>query len=215
MQLDLLALLEPTPQEILPDVLALGELPGPANRERTVAAWRAAHQPYIVPSRHQHPWWLWELHIIAPGARWTPDEHDQWRSENPGIHIPTVLSVDRRNAHDEEPTGSDEEHIWYRAACLGCDLEGTPFTDDNQAIEQAHDHTHPWWRDLPIVNRPKSDGTASQQRRCRERVAAIYEQARPGCTADPYPPIRTWRDEGMTRHHSGNPLGGYDLGVLR
>jgi hypothetical protein len=214
MQLDLLTLLEPTAQDLLDEILSRGELRGPAHRERTVQAWRNAHQPYIVPTRFEHPWWLWEPCATAPGGRFTPADYDTWRDENPGIHVPTILSVDRRNAHHEEPTGSPEEHLWYRAACLGCDHEGEPRTDENDAVEDAHDHTHPWWRDLPIIDRPKGDSPA-QQRRNFERVAAIYEQARPGCTTAPYPPIRTWRTKGMNRHHSSGILGGYDLGAIR
>ena len=213
-QLDLLTLLEPSPHDVLHEILARGELTGPANRERTVQAWRTAHQPYIVPSRFEHPWWLWELCCTAPGARLTPDEHDRWRVDNPGIHVPTILYVDRRNAHGEAPTRSNEEHLWYRAACLGCDNEGTPRTDENTAVEDAHDRSHPWWRDLPIIDRPRGESPA-QQRRNRDRVAIIYEDARPGCTKVPYPPIRTWREPGLTRHHSSGLLGGFDLGALR
>jgi hypothetical protein len=212
MQLDLLALLEPTPDEILQDLLAPGELRGPANRERTVAAWRAAHGAYIVPSRRQHPWWLWELCTTAPGGHLTVDELAAWPTDNPGAHEPTILYVDRRNAHDEAPVDVDEEHLWYRAACLGCDFEGDPTTSENKATEDAHDHTHPWWRDLPLTKRLRYDASPKARAAAVAKALAAAEQAVPGCTASGRPiPVRTVREPGGTRHHSSGLLGGYDL----
>ena len=40
----------------------------------------------------------------------------------------------------------------YRGACFGCGQLGPIRPDENEAAEDAHDHTHPGWRDLPVLD---------------------------------------------------------------
>lgn len=48
--------------------------------------------------------------------------------------------------------------LWlHRGACLACPWEGPDQRRRDAAIEDAHDHTHPEWRNLPILDRAPSN----------------------------------------------------------
>lgn len=144
----------------------------------------------------------WDFGITQPGSilggrdepfRLAPEEGCQ----------PTVL----------ESHGADG--LLYRAACLGCGWVSDaihPRGGGNAAVEDAHDHTHPGWRDLPVVDPVPSDVNGTKARaaleRKREQVAALHPDgwvARKG-------PTRTWRRPMGTRHVPFRGwFGGYDL----
>lgn len=110
-------------------------------------------------------------------------------------HRPTLLSrvVD-------EPTW----HQLYRGACLGCDWEGETRRRHGEAVEDAHDHAWPGWRDLPAVQRPKSN---------YDRWLTEIKRAYPRGWLEAGGPIVTVRpDSRFGRHEPGKaPGGGYDL----
>lgn len=210
-QLDLfeaLAVNEATDE--LAALIAQGEQPGVIARTHLLVQLRAIHGPYLGDTaRDLVPWRLWSIGITSPGAR-----HDavqdlvDWRTDNPGVHWPTLLN-------SSWALGAERGDREYRAACLGCDFEGPEQAAENNAVEDAHDHTHPWWRELPIVDQARTDAAPSAVAKAKARVVKVYEEARPGCTTIPACPVRTWRKANGTRHHTGGILGGYDLGVER
>ncbi|WP_374195178.1 DUF6349 family protein [Streptomyces sp. ISL-1] len=75
-----------------------------------------------------------------------------------------------------QPAPLHPEETWaylHRGACLGCTWEGPDRRRTDEAVEDAHDHTHPGWRALPPL--PERRGrhwlTGSERdnaaRRCR------------------------------------------------
>ena len=102
-----------------------------------------------------------------------------------------------------------------RGACLGCDCEGEPHGSESAAVEDAHDHSWPGWRELPVVPARPERGSNSKQ------VAAMGRWI--DTVADTYPtgwlaaggPIRTLRDSRGTRHVPyATGFGGWDLAVV-
>jgi Family of unknown function (DUF6349) len=120
----------------------------------------------------------------------------------------TVLSRD---------TGHDANHLIYRGACLGCgwvseQLHLIGQRGENGAAEDANDHAHPGWRDLPIVAPPpRNDGGTAYPK----AVAAWrnrWDPILPAGWLDRGGPIRTQRTQFATRHVPGRaPGGGYDM----
>ena len=101
----------------------------------------------------------------------------------------------------------------YRGACLHCTWEGPLRDGENAAAEDAHDHTWPGWRELPLV--PRRPDTASNSRKSsaalRNWIARV-NAAYPAGWLESGGPIRTRRSTYGTRHvpnHTG--FGGYDL----
>lgn len=105
--------------------------------------------------------------------------------------------------------------ISYRGACLGanCGWVGPEHAcDENPAVEDAHDHTHPGWRDLPIVTPAPFDAKDKQRDAWRVEINRIYRGldhaehlTLPGGV------IRTARRQHGTRSHWSHPVGGYDI----
>ncbi|MEV0149756.1 MULTISPECIES: DUF6349 family protein [unclassified Nonomuraea] len=133
---------------------------------------------------------MWAIYFGHPGAK----EHDGVTSTAPD-HRPTLLGrvVD-------EP----KWHQLYRGGCLGCGWEGETRARNGDAIEDAHDHAWPGWRDLPAVQRPKSN---------YERWLVQVKRAYPPGWLEAGGPIITVRpDSRFGRHLPGKaPGGGYDL----
>jgi hypothetical protein len=98
----------------------------------------------------------------------------------------------------------------YRGACTGCQWEGPDRQDQNEGVEDAHDHAWPDWRDLPVLTRWPYERKA--QVRWLESATVAY----PAGWLEAGGPIRTWREPMGTRHTTvaGAPFG-YDLGVLQ
>ena len=148
----------------------------------------------------------WSVAITAPG--WSPCYSERaapcaWPS-----CTPTVLTRD---------TGQRLNHLAYRGACLGCGWVAEqvhPICQggENAAVEDAHDHTHPGWREIPVVARPNLPDAPSQRRRAIEAWRTRWESPLPARWLDGGGPIRTNRGEQGTRHVPGGaPGGGYDL----
>jgi hypothetical protein len=104
--------------------------------------------------------------------------------------------------------------IVYRGACLGCGWAGREHPDDqNAAVEDAHDHTLPSWRELPIVQRHHHDANAKTVEKWAHDVATAYAaynidaQYAPGNGGV----IRTLRQPMGTRSHHVVGLDYYDL----
>jgi hypothetical protein len=121
--------------------------------------------------------------------------------------------LDPLHTHRANP----DAHLEYRGACLGCGWV-SPNTHlighggENAAVEDAHDHTHPGWRELPIVAAvPKLD-SPSQYVRQIPRWREQWEPLLPAGWLDAGGPIRTPRRRGESRHIPCRaPGGGYDL----
>ncbi|MFG1709156.1 DUF6349 family protein [Nonomuraea sp. M3C6] len=136
---------------------------------------------------------MWRIYITHPGAR--TSRVDPAVTSTAPEHRPTVLFrvVD-------EP----KWHQLYRGGCLGCDWEGPETASESKAVEDAHDHTWPGWRDLPAVQQPKTN---------YERWLAEIRRAYPPGWLEAGGPIVTIRsDSRFSRHMPGKaPGGGYDL----
>ncbi|MGR6915353.1 DUF6349 family protein [[Actinomadura] parvosata] len=133
---------------------------------------------------------VWCILINQPG--WGRGRGDQ--VEETEEHQPTVLA--RRTAEGRQQR---------RGACLGCDWEGPDRRRLNDAIEDAHDHAFPDWRDMPSVLPAPPYG---DRQRWLENVAKAYPPGwfqRGG-------PIITMREESNGLHWAMRaPGGGYDM----
>lgn len=107
--------------------------------------------------------------------------------------------------------GSD---MLYRGACLGagCGWISDAVTDENHAVEDVHDHTHPGWRDLPIVQAAPHDAKDKQRDAWRREINRVYVGlGHPTHLTLPGGVIRTARSLHGTRSHWAHPVGGYDI----
>ena len=98
----------------------------------------------------------------------------------------------------------------HRGVCRGCPWEGPQRGHIDTAIADALDHSHPGWRDLPVVDPlPYNDGSKQgrrRQERWTETVAELYGHQKPGT------PIITARQDAGTRSvPERSPWGGYDI----
>lgn len=117
-------------------------------------------------------------------------------------HRPTVLA---RSWERPAPDGSCETWPYlHRGACLGCTWEGPDRRRTDAAVEDAHDHTHVGWRDLPAL----------PQRRSRQwltHATRLYPEGWFGRGGA----VRTIRTGIEKRHLPGTaPGGGYDLAAI-
>lgn len=145
----------------------------------------------------------WTIPITHPG--WDDTTGDEpFRLWTDHGCQPTVVTADTRTW---DPTTRKRigGALWYRGACLGCGWVADVVHDlaehgENRAVEDAHDHTHPGWRDTPIVERaPIWQGTPS-------RAQLTRAEARQTEIAALHPP--GWADRhGPTRSLRSNPIG--------
>ena len=102
--------------------------------------------------------------------------------------------------------------IIYRGACCGCGWAGPTRVDENDAVEDAHDHAWPGWRALPVVPRQPHDAKPKDLARWRDTCRKLYRLA--GLDADhwtqQHAPFRTVRQPRCTRSHC-TWNGGYDI----
>ncbi|MFF3337772.1 DUF6349 family protein [Streptomyces flavidovirens] len=141
-------------------------------------------------SRH-----LWRISWGHPGfTHRTPPEPTP-------DHRPTVLV---RNWDRPAPDGFGETWPYFhRGACLGCTWEAPNRRRTNEAVEDAHDHTHDGWRDLPAL--PERRG-----RHWLTHATRLY----PDGWYDNGGPVRTICTGIEKRHLPGKaPGGSYDLSV--
>ncbi len=115
-----------------------------------------------------------------------------------------------------ERVASPGGRMEYRGACLGCGWVAESSRRGqgagNEAVEDAHDHSHLGWRALPVVGGlPFFDAAASYERRLA-RWLQTWEPLLPPGWLEAGGPIRTHRTSPGNRHVPGRaPGGGYDL----
>ena len=147
----------------------------------------------------------WGIWITSPGSRFGDDRlpaAGDWKQ-----CTATVLSRDHYPAPD---------HLEYRGACLGCgwvsDHTHRGAKAENLAVEDAHDHTHPGWRDIPVVGAPPSGDAPSAHNKLVGVWVEKWAPLLPDGWLERGGPIRTRRERHATRHVPGRaPGGGYDL----
>ncbi len=170
------------------------------DHERAGDLWRTTRREEDRQAMRQ----TWEIGITQPGNRWNQ------RADLSVWKVCTPTSLDRE-------TGDPAAHLEYRGACLGCgwvspDTHRIDQGGENAAVEDANDHSHPGWRQLPIVAPiPNADGVA-QHVRAIARWREQWERLLPVGWLDSGGPIRTARGPGASRHVPCRaPGGGYDL----
>lgn len=150
----------------------------------------------------------WAIGVTHPGndcgAR-------QPRRELGMLCTPTVLTC-HWLPRDGEDYWSITDHLGYRGACLGCgwvtDLPRRGRGAENLAVEDAHDHSHPQWHGIPVVEAAPSHDTP----RVYQQLVARWGALLPEGWLDRGGPIRTKRTGPGNRHvHRRAPGGGYDL----
>lgn len=116
------------------------------------------------------------------------------------------------------PTCEDGPGGAWRGRCLGCGwrgpIRGRDDGGENTAVEDAHDHTHPGWRDLPVIDPKLNTGSDNPraQSRAEARWADTAHAAVPAGWFAVGGPVRTRRQPPGARHVPGRaPGGGYDL----
>jgi hypothetical protein len=174
-------------------------------REAEFGAWRARYGNFgCVPNSH-----AWHLPSCAPHK---PTPRCQ----------PTVLSADVRRQDHWTPKPEPGCGCWatdelmYRGACTGCDWEGAERCDANLAVEDAMDHSHPGWQDVPVIRKPPPAG-AGQSAKEKAAAAAWIAAATakyPAGWLEAGGPIRTLRTPGTRHVECATPWGGYDLAVV-
>jgi hypothetical protein len=103
-----------------------------------------------------------------------------------------------------------------RGGCLTCGWLGPVrpgHYDEQGAIEDAHDHAFPGWRDLPIVPRVARLGNDQRESKQLAKLAEHVRLIYPTGWLERGGPIRTLRRAMGTRHVPGYaPTGlGYDM----
>jgi hypothetical protein len=156
----------------------------------------------------------WVVSMCHPG--------DGFRFRADGTEVehcqPTALSAVLWCTHNDRSDGECQcvGGMVSRGACLLCDWEGPVRDTTNEAVEDAHDHCWPGWRDLPVVARVPED------RKKRTAWITYVNSLYPAGWLEQGGPIRTARvgqlmNFGMMygdRHIPDRTgFGGYDLGV--
>jgi hypothetical protein len=136
----------------------------------------------------------WEIALCEPEA-----------PPGPGCQ-PTVLSRYSR----DNPT-------LYHGACFGCGWIGDDRDHCNVAVEDAHDHSHPGWRDLPIVEMPRRTADPKRDLRKLRAIELELRKIHPSDWPERCGPVRAWRDSPVaSRHVPGySPWGGFEMAVVR
>ncbi|MFJ4668844.1 DUF6349 family protein [Kitasatospora purpeofusca] len=88
-----------------------------------------------------------------------------------------------------------------RGACLACNWEGPPRRDQNKAVEDALDHSHPGWRDLPTI--PRGTGGKNVQ-----RLRAYLDTTYPPDWFETGGPLKVFTTTANDRHEPGAARGG-------
>lgn len=118
----------------------------------------------------------------------------------------------QHNHWDDEPPCFCVGGGASRGMCGYCDWEGEIRSNERAAVEDAHDHAWPGWRDLPIApNWPDQTTGKSGARNVAKWWAVVTPLYPPNWVAQGGP-ILTLRRTGSTRHVDGrHPHGGWDL----
>lgn len=125
---------------------------------------------------------------------------------------PSVMHADLRCHHEYEDRCSCVGDLVHRAACLYCTWEGDVHADENTAVEDAHDHSWPGWRDLPVVASRPPAGNGAKEREAMQNWLTAVTAAYPVGWLESGGPIRTRH---LGRHISNRTgFGGYDLAAV-
>jgi|GEM_PF-4435970 len=93
----------------------------------------------------------------------------------------------------------------FRARCRGCTWRSELVATETEAVFAGLDHTHPGWRQSPVVS-PRPHDNPKKQQRWDTAVANLYGNRPEGW------PIITDRDHrGARAVPSRSPWGGYDV----
>ncbi|MFI5809171.1 DUF6349 family protein [Streptomyces sp. NPDC051561] len=111
---------------------------------------------------------VWHIELGHPGGEYSDVGH---HLTPPDRHEPTLLTRVLNERTDE-----------FRGACLRCEWEGKPYAGTgwkegaNEAIEEAHDHVFPGWRDLPAMPRPKGRWDMADGQRLLHQITRLYPE---------------------------------------
>ncbi len=157
----------------------------------------------------------WTIAITHPGGGLMDDEPPQRPDAKRGhLCTPTVLSCHWLPAEGED-YWTMQDHLGFRGACLTCGWVGPPRRDaraENLAVEDAHDHSHPGWREIPVLPAPPSMETPTSYKQLVARWYERWGHLLPEGWLDRGGPVRTARSASASRHVAGRaPGGGYDL----
>jgi len=102
----------------------------------------------------------------------------------------------------------------YRPACLGagCGWVGDETTVENLTVAEVHDHSHPRWRELPVIARAPHDMDTARRDVWRLEVNRIYNGLdQPALLLLAGGVIRNARHPSGTRSHWTHQVDGYDI----
>ena len=155
----------------------------------------------------------WHISLCSPGAR---IGGPKILLGDGGRCRPTVEDNHRWDHTKRERHGDwSVSNLIYRGACFGCGWHGPAHDRENPAVEDAHDHAWPGWRDLPIVPRCPYDATSKQRQKWIATIATIY--CAHGIDLEHWgigggAPIRTERAHRQgTRSHYSHDVKGFDI----
>ena len=159
---------------------------------------------------------VWELPLTAGWgiARYGEDEFPA------GEPWPKCTPVVEDRHRPTEP--GDLRHLEYRGACLGCGWAGDTVATEQAALEAAHDHVYPRWRELPVQGRcPQQSGASDSPRNVKHRQVWMgrlnAERDRLGFGPEYHlgtgAPLLTHRARMASRSHWVHEFGGYDICV--
>ncbi|MFD4394421.1 DUF6349 family protein [Kitasatospora sp. NPDC058478] len=164
---------------------------------KAITAWTAAHTATGAVARHN-------AHLALPRTTPRNARRATWQLSygHPGYNgIRPATPTGRHTATrlDRWPDDRGER----RGACLACPWEGPIRRRHNHAIEDALDHTHPGWRDLPVLPQTATRKSGAQLRAHRD---ATY----PSGWFDNGGPSKVLTTTANDRHEAGKaPGGGY------
>jgi hypothetical protein len=153
----------------------------------------------------------WSIAITQPGDRHLGKE----ATPQTRLCTPTVLGCHWLPGEAEE-YWSMKDHLGYRGACLGCgwvsEQPRRGRSAENLAVEDAHDHTHSGWREIPVLAIPPQLEAPASYARLVARWPEQWAHLLPEGWLERGGPIRTHRTAPGNRHvpHRA-PGGGYDL----
>ncbi|MEU6295323.1 DUF6349 family protein [Streptomyces erythrochromogenes] len=149
----------------------------------------------------------WHIRDGHPGGAYSDLGHEL---DPPEHHVPTLLTRSRRTGRRET-----EE---FRGGCLACDWEGPVHPGDgygdggNPAVEDAHDHAFPGWRELPPITSVEDRWALPRDRGRWTQLTSPY----PPGWLDQGAPLVAWRRHRREPHappHHGRPR--YELRIAR
>lgn len=142
----------------------------------------------------------WHIQPGHPGGAYSDFGHEL---DPPTHHTPTLLTRSRPNGQ----RGNQQD---FRGGCLACSWEGPEhsgkgFGDgDNEAVEDAHDHAFPGWRELPPITTAADRWAIPRSRSRWAQLTSAY----PTTWIDHGAALLAWRRHHREAHlppHAGRP----------